>query len=352
MHGRVKKTGLPALTEQEQEVLREKVRKGRALIDFLLSSKKRHDAASFSQPPEMPEVQQSRKNVMEMSFKLLEFHPEFATIWNYRRSLLEEDMRRIAQCVSSGEGDGETVEQTEPQEKEEEGPHQIEAWLQDELSLLDRALRKAPKSYCVWHHRKWTLNKLTQHYKSSWYTGQRTEHRQSSNAIPVEEDSKLLATALLTRELRLCSEVFRSDDRNFHCWTYRQELLSDLDSDLATRVVTPLLEDIENERREAIGDSMYYPQNVDSCYTEPSEGPLSGRLLIEKLNESHSKALIERNFSNFSAWHLRTKLSFISDEQVKGTIDPKEELEWVRQVSPIPKFDCPKFDRLKLNYLL
>jgi geranylgeranyl transferase type-2 subunit alpha len=62
----------------------------------------------------------------------------------------------------------------------------------EELQLCERALRRNPKSYGAWHHRKWTLRALG----------------------PARAD--------LGRELALCAQLLAADERNFHCWGFRR----------------------------------------------------------------------------------------------------------------------------------
>jgi hypothetical protein len=64
----------------------------------------------------------------------------------------------------------------------------------EELRLVERALRRNPKSYGAWQHRKWVL---------------RTQG-------PARAD--------LPRELALCAQLLALDERNFHCWGFRRHV--------------------------------------------------------------------------------------------------------------------------------
>lgn len=61
----------------------------------------------------------------------------------------------------------------------------------EELQLTERALRRNPKSYGAWHHRRWSVRRLG--------TRADTGH-----------------------ELALCAQLLAADERNFHCWNYRR----------------------------------------------------------------------------------------------------------------------------------
>lgn len=106
------------------------------------------------------------KEALELSSKLLEINPECYTAWNYRKlavqhSLLESNL----------------------------DPDSVNSILDQELRVVENALRQNFKSYGAWYHRKWVLNK---------------GHSSTEN------------------ELRLLDKLQNVDPRNFHAWNYRR----------------------------------------------------------------------------------------------------------------------------------
>ncbi|CAM0909399.1 unnamed protein product [Alopecurus aequalis] len=109
------------------------------------------------------------EEALGLSFKLLEINPESYTAWNYRKLALQHNLKELSD------------------------PEAIKSSVDDELRVVEYALRANPKSYGAWYHRKWLLNqKLT----------------------PV--DSK--------REFGLLDKLLKVDARNFHGWNYRRFL--------------------------------------------------------------------------------------------------------------------------------
>ncbi|KAL9668406.1 hypothetical protein QQ045_002787 [Rhodiola kirilowii] len=106
------------------------------------------------------------KDALDVSAKLLESNPEVYTGWNYRKLAVEHQ-------ISQTESDPEAVKKI----------------LDEELSVVEIALRTNFKSYGAWHHRKWVLSK-----------------GQSS----------------LDHELKLLDKFQKADSRNFHAWNYRR----------------------------------------------------------------------------------------------------------------------------------
>ncbi|KNA10205.1 hypothetical protein SOVF_146600, partial [Spinacia oleracea] len=103
------------------------------------------------------------KEAVEISAKLLEINPEFYTAWNYRKLAVEH-------FLSQPDSDPVSI-------------------LNEELRVVESALRQNFKSYGAWHHRKWVLSK---------------------------------GHSSVDHELRLLDKFQKADARNFHAWNYRR----------------------------------------------------------------------------------------------------------------------------------
>ena len=107
---------------------------------------------------------------LALSMKVLELNPEFYSAWNFRRQILSTRIRSAA------------------------GPEAaVSEALVAELRVLEAAIGKNAKAYCLWTHRLWVIDQLV-----------------------AQGDTSILAT-----ELALCAKFLKMDERNFHCWGYR-----------------------------------------------------------------------------------------------------------------------------------
>ncbi|KAF7830025.1 geranylgeranyl transferase type-2 subunit alpha 1 [Senna tora] len=147
MHGRPRKTLEPA----DAEALSAKAEKLRSLQSLFLAN---HHNRIYD------------KEALEVSAKLLEINPESYTAWNYRKLAVEH-------CLS----------------RSESNPDSVKSIFDEELKVVESALRQNFKSYGAWHHRKWVLDKG---YSS------------------------------IDNELRLLDRFQKADARNFHAWNYRR----------------------------------------------------------------------------------------------------------------------------------
>lgn len=138
-------------------------------------------------------------DAFQVTTKLLALNPEYFSVWNYRRRILQ---------------------------------HMPEDVLAQELTFIQARLREYPKVYWIWNHRRWCL-----------------ENQKSPNW-------KL--------ELGLVDKMLSMDARNYHGWHYRRYVVSKL---------------------EAAENKLY----VDS-------------------EMQYTSGKINANFSNFSAWHNRSRL--------------------------------------------
>ena len=110
-----------------------------------------------------------------------------------------------------------------------------------ESALVEACLMRNPKSYCAWFHRKWMADR---------------------------------GMVDLAKEMQLVSQMLDADERNFHCWSYRQHVAS--------------------LQRAIHGDKP----------PSPAAGSLPGSSgLIDEIEFGKRKLL--QNFSNYSAWHQR-----------------------------------------------
>ena len=91
---------------------------------------------------------------------------------------------------------------------------------------------------------------------------------------------------ILEVELKLCDKMLGMDERNFHCWNYR--LLTSLQ----------YLKEIESRLSQINQDIAHQVKNI---------------FLEKECTMAYN--LIKKNFSNFSAWHYRSKLMPILYEQ-------------------------------------
>jgi len=182
---------------------------------------------------------------LKSSEGLLRANPDIVTLWNYRKEILLR-LKPSKEIIN------------------------------DELYLTEKCLQVNPKSYSAWYHRNWVLDNVDP--SPDW-----------------------------NNELLLCTKYLKMDERNFHCWDYRQ-------------------------------------------------------IVATKCQEPHDKELdftmemIESNFSNYSAWHYRsklfkaagkdeesTKISELSLVESAAFTDPFDQSAWIYQRWLIGKLEPSKY---------
>ena len=147
-------------------------------------------------------------------------------------------------------------------------------FVKQELVVAAGAIIENPKAYSPWYHRKWFIEQ----YCSSI--------DQSTNSTENNNDCHQAQRTVLREELELCNQFLDKDCRNFHCWNYRSFIVNYL---------------INYKDEEIKGEEF-----------------------------SYSYLKLTQNFSNYSAWHYRTKLLF--QVQLTESISKRllDELELVR----------------------
>lgn len=140
------------LLKQKRIEDEKKIKQYRSLVDTVLNLK---------------ETQIYTKDSLKLSKEVLQWNPEFNTVWNFRRDIIENV----------------------------KGQLDVTFW-EDELNFTMAELKKFPKVYWIWNHRVWVLK----------------NHIDSSLKI-------------WQRELIIVNKLLDMDARNFHGWHYRRRII-------------------------------------------------------------------------------------------------------------------------------
>ncbi|RLV94355.1 Geranylgeranyl transferase type-2 subunit alpha [Spathaspora sp. JA1] len=169
------------------------------------------------------DLQTYTQDAFNQTTSLLVINPEFYTVWNYRREILTHIYKSNSDLTS-----------------------QYIQVLNEELQFILSQLKKVPKCYWLWNHRRWCLFELVNLHSVNWMY-----------------------------EFQVVSKLLTLDARNFHGWQYRRFI-------------------VENIERESVSKD---PENESLV------------LLRIKLAEfEYTTDKIQNDFSNFSAWHNRANL--------------------------------------------
>jgi len=166
-HGRKKRDKTPLAPEKlkEQEELTARI--GKQIQEFFSY---RQDTSKLTDPLEYTSV-------------MVKICPEIQTIYNLRKEIIQK-----------------RIESLPAKEKH--------AFLIKELQSLIPMMKQHPKSYCLWHHRKWCFIK----------------------GLEVEKEDPSIDKVLAKQELGLCEMQLAKDERNFHVWNYRSWIINTLKS--------------------------------------------------------------------------------------------------------------------------
>ncbi|KAI5251655.1 protein prenylyltransferase [Aureobasidium subglaciale] len=189
-------------------------------------------------------------DTLNLTSALLSQNPEYYTIWNHRRRVLQHVFAKEISSPSTEDAESKPAPGLTPAQ------HEITLLLREDLAFLLPLLKQFPKCYWVWNHRAWLL-------------------QQASQYLPVTS-----AKRLWLEEMALVSKMLSYDSRNFHGWSYRREVVASIEQ--------LSIQELEEESQETTD--------------KKSE---------ESMTESefaYTTKMIKTNLSNFSAWHNRLRL--------------------------------------------
>ncbi|RCI14203.1 hypothetical protein L249_6010 [Ophiocordyceps polyrhachis-furcata BCC 54312] len=146
--------------------------------------------------------QEYNRDTFQLSTQLLEWNPEYYTIWNVRRRCLKINM-----LPSPFEFKGDHVLRTTSSVDDVAYSQEItEHILQSELDFSQVLFKAHPKCYWIWKYRLWILDQVME-----W--------------LPTAA-----ARVIWDKELALNSKLLLKDRRNFHAWAFRRHVVAKLES--------------------------------------------------------------------------------------------------------------------------
>ncbi|CAI2370270.1 unnamed protein product [Moneuplotes crassus] len=205
------------------------------------------------------------EKTLEMTMKMAALSPDFDTIWNYRREIITH------------------------LNKEKKPDEQYKFFLTELMGLV-KLMKENPKSYTLWGHRQWVI-----------LEGLKIEK------FMTEEQLKPVGGGILNNEIKLCDKMLTADERNFHCWNYRSWVvntqLSQYDEIEKAVLMKAKLKSKESAKEGEGETETTEEETKEEAYN-------AEEMKLRKLNEEFDMTtkMAEKNFSNFSAWHYRSKL--------------------------------------------
>eukprot|EP00752_Nemacystus_decipiens_P004087 g3740.t1 len=257
MHGR-KKSDLPQ-TKEEKDAVRAKISNYKKVVGAI-----RHKRSNGQMDGEYK----------QLLGKLLRLHPDYYSMWNFRKEAVLAELSRIEDGndkeleEQGGEtntvGEGSSIDKPSLS-KEAKKEALLRGVYEEELALSVDCIKRNPKSYPAWHHHKWAL----------------------------ERGLGLLGgRSALAEDLALCATFLNLDGRNFHCWAHRMwvaermGLSAQEEFDFTTdkikqnfsnysafhfrsKVLPRMVEEAGNDRWQLLSDELDLTH--DAMFTEPAD---------------------------------------------------------------------------------
>ncbi len=227
-------------------------------------------------------------NTLVLLEKAVTVNPDPIWLWNFRQTLIQQ----LLQSISSSSS-------VEPTSRIFEKEHEI----------TQLGLQNNPKAYAVWHYRKWCIQ------------------QQIRMIIPFHSTTTTtpdVVVQLLQTELHLCHLLLQKDERNFHCWSYRRFIVSccisyhDMVSQKQSSMTSPtmtgewMLPQTQIEDNNVVmGAQIAMRHPLETPSTVPDlllTTDSTSCMTILKQEWEFTTTKIYENFSNFSAFHYRSKL--------------------------------------------
>lgn len=244
------------------------------------------------------QVNQYTSETLQKISELLGDNPEYYTIWNYRRRVLQHQFAQAASSASN-----------------EEAADQIATLIKNDLQFLIPLLRSFPKCYWIWNYRLWLLD-------------------EAKRLLPLP-----LARRFWQEELALVGKMLNLDSRNFHGWGYRSfvvESLENLGSEEGGQKTSMAQEEFEYAKK-------MISTNLSNFSAWHYRTKLIQRLLNERSasDEERKKMLDDGKSSPFSDRRLVDTMLMATELELihNALIDPYDQSLWFYHQTLMCTFD-------------
>ncbi|KAL8968582.1 MAG: hypothetical protein Q9183_002397 [Haloplaca sp. 2 TL-2023] len=181
-------------------------------------------------------------DALQLTTRLLDQNPEYYSIWNYRRLILQ----------SLFAGGNPT--------SDEHDPDKVQQYIVSDLAFLLPLLRKFPKCYWIWNYRLWLLS-------------------EASRLLPTPATHQLWQ-----QELSLVNKMLSLDGRNFHGWGYRRTVTSTLEQmmSMSAEADQPIIESMTET------EFKYTTKMIETNLSNFSAWHRRSKLIPKLLNERNA----------------------------------------------------------------
>ena len=192
--------------------------------------------------------------VLRLTSDLLTRNPEYYTIWNHRRRILQYQFTQPSL-------DTPTLTESKSNTQESTSNEVVEGLITEDLQFLVPLLLKFSKCYWIWNHRLWLL-------------------QQASQTL-----SAAKAHQFWLNELGLIGKMLGRDSRNFHGWGYRRTVVAKLES----KALSPNTDSTSLVKEEFEYTTKMIKTNMSNFSAWHNRSKLIPRLLGESKVDDHER---------------------------------------------------------------
>ncbi|KAI9367801.1 hypothetical protein BJX61DRAFT_526888 [Aspergillus egyptiacus] len=260
--------------------------------------------------------------------ELLKKNPEYYTVWNYRRRVLQH---AFSQAVS--------------EVPNEAAMDRITTLIKTDLQFLIPLLRSFPKCYWIWNYRLWLLD-------------------EAKRLLP-----RATARKLWQEELALVGKMLSLDSRNFHGWGYRRFVVETLETLSPAQESEKSLTQAEFEyAKKMIGTNLsnfsawhYRTKLIQRLLNERSASDEERRRMLDNELELIHRALCDPYDQSLWFYHQNLMCVFDptkSEQTMAPNLTKAERLEYLhREIEEIKEMldgaeDCKYLYQALIDYTL